>query len=88
MENVIIGFMTDNGYKFITLSLSILPEDGTAESCTEAVLNTFKEGRALLTMWHTKTKTIYPNRSNLLETIPLSSELYISKLYKGSLTTN
>ncbi len=47
IENVIIGFMTDNGYKCITLSSSNLPEDGTAESCTEAVMDTFKEGREL-----------------------------------------
>ena len=88
MENVIIGFVTDNSYKCITLSSSILPEDRTAEPCTEAVLNTFKEGRALLTMWCTKTKTMYPNRSNLLDIIPLLSELDIDKLYKGTLMTN
>ena len=65
MENVIIGFMTNYGYKCITLSSSHLPEDGTAESYTEAIMDTFKEGRYLLSLWHLKTESMYPNTPNL-----------------------
>ncbi len=78
MENVIIGFMTDNGYKCITLSSSILPEDGTAESCTEAVMDTFKEGKELLSLWHSKTESMFPNCPDLLAIILPSSELTLA----------
>lgn len=88
IENVIIGFMTDNGYKCITLSSSILPEDGTAESCIEAVMDTFKEGRELLFLWHSKTESMFPNHPYLLAIIPPSSELSTGKLYVGSLMTD
>ena len=54
MENVIIGFMSDNGFMFVTLSSSILQKTETAESCTEAILDTFKEGRELLMTWQKK----------------------------------
>ena len=87
MENIIIGFMNHNGHKCITLSSSILPENGTAESCTEAVMDTFKEGKELLSSWHSKTENMYPNHPDLLAIIPPSSELNICKLYVGSLMT-
>ena len=66
-ENVIIDFMTNYGYKCITLSSSNLPEDGdgTAESYTEAIIDTFKEGRYLLSLWHLKTESMHPNTPNL-----------------------
>jgi hypothetical protein len=42
MENLTIGFMSDNGFKFITLSLSIFAESKSAEGSVEAILSTLK----------------------------------------------
>jgi hypothetical protein len=45
MESLIIGFMSDNGFKCITLSSSIFVESKSAEGSVKPILNTFKEGR-------------------------------------------
>ena len=63
MENVIIGFMTDNGYKCITLSSSILPEDGTAESCTEAVRGHFQGRQGTIVIMALKNRKHVPKSS-------------------------
>ena len=77
--------MTDNGYKCVTLSSCILPEDGTAEDCPQAILDTLKEGRMLLSIWCNKTQIMFPNQPNLIQQIPQPSELDIGKLYNGSI---
>ena len=50
IENLVIGVMTDGGFKCITVSNSVMPEaeDQSAVSCKYSILHTFKEGRRLL----------------------------------------
>jgi hypothetical protein len=85
-ENLVIGYMIDNGYKCVTLPC-ILPEDGRAEACTQAILDTFKEGR-MLSIWRNETQIMFPNRPDLVQQIPHTSELDIGKLYNGSIVTD
>ena len=51
MEDIIIGFMSNNDFKCVTLSSSILSEIETAELCTKAILYMFNKGRELLLIW-------------------------------------
>ena len=67
-ENLVIGYMIDNGYKCVTLPC-ILPEDGRAEACSQAILDTFKEGRMLLSIWCNKTQIMFFNQPDLVEQI-------------------
>ena len=60
MENSILCIATDAGFKCVTLSSYILPEDGTAESCVTAIAQAFREGRELLDNWRDVTLHMYP----------------------------
>jgi hypothetical protein len=91
IENFICGFLTDNGngYKCVTLSNFIIPETESAGDSTEAIIiNTFCEGRALISDWRDKTERMYPNRPNLLLQLPLLTQLNIGKLHRGSIMTD
>lgn len=81
-----LGFMANNGFLCVTLSSSITPETATAESSTEAVINTFKDGRDLLADWHCITARMYLKRQDM---IPDSSQLSFRTLYdSGSIMTH
>ena len=88
IENVIIGYMTENGFKTVTLSTSILAEDETAQACLEAVMATFKEGRDLLQIWRDATQEMFPTRPDLLELLPEPKQLTTGKLSKSGVMTD
>ncbi len=48
IQNVIIGILTDGGYKTVTLSTSILAENETSEYLVSSILTCFKESGQLL----------------------------------------
>ena len=48
MKNLIIRFVSDNGFKCITLSSSIFAKPKSADVSVIAIMNAFKEGRELL----------------------------------------
>lgn len=62
--------MTNSGFKTVTLNSAIIAEDGTAESITAAIINTFKDGGELLSGWKEVTERMFPNRPDLLNQIP------------------
>ena len=47
IQNVIIRFLSDGGFKTLTLSTSIIAEDETAESLSKTIVQTFKESDVL-----------------------------------------
>jgi hypothetical protein len=49
-EHLVVMIMADSGFKCVILSLCILPEDGTVEACIQVILDTFKEGKMLLSI--------------------------------------
>ena len=51
IQNVIIRFLLDGGFKTITLSTSIIAEDETAESLSKSIMKTFKESGELFDAW-------------------------------------
>ncbi len=58
IQNVIIRFLSDGGFKTITLSTSIIAEDETAESLSKSIMQTFKESGELLDAWQDVTVEI------------------------------
>ena len=46
-------------------------------------MRTFREGQLFLVTWCSVTMLEYPNRPNLLQSLPHPSELYLAKLAKG-----
>lgn len=80
IQNCILGYMSDNGFKTLTLSTSILPENESSAMIAQSILDTFKEGRELLKAWRETTQRMYPH---LMDNIPLPCELDIGKLGKG-----
>ena len=86
---MIIRFLSDGGFKTITLSTSIIAEDETAESLSKSIMQTFKESGALLDAWRDVTVQMYPAQVDLLDMIPKGSDLTLSKLAKqGMITTD
>ena len=89
IQNVIIRFLLDGGFKTITLSTSIIAEDETSESLSKSIMQTFKESGALLDAWRDVTVQMYPAWVDLLDMIPKGSNLTLSKLAKqGMITTD
>ena len=60
----------------------------TAVACSQVILDPFKEGKMLLSIWCEKTQIMFPNRSDLVAQIPQHSEQDIGKLQNGSSMTD
>jgi len=50
-ENVVVGYMADNGYKSVILDATIVPGGKTAEHLNDAIIRTLKEASDLLDDW-------------------------------------
>ena len=85
IQNLIIGFLEDGGFKTVALSTSILAEDDTATSLNESILRTFKEGQQLLDQWRETTKRMFPGRDDILDLIPKSIDLTLAKLGRNGM---
>ena len=49
IENAVVGYLSDRGFRTITLACDIIAERPTAIGVKDAVMSAFKQGRALLT---------------------------------------
>ena len=58
-KNVIVRFVSDGGFKTITLSTSIMAEDETAESLVKSFMQTFKKSGKLLDAWQDVTAEMW-----------------------------
>ena len=83
VQNLIIGYMEENGYKTTVLDSAILADDETSESVTLSIIKTFKEGASLLQIWRNVTERMYPGRDDLMKYLPLAAQLNITKLIGG-----
>ena len=83
MQNSIIRIASDGGFKSVTLSSAILSEDDTGGMITEAILRTFKEGRAIIDVWRAITLREFPGRQDLMDILPMDSQLTLAKLAMG-----
>ena len=48
IENVIIGYQSEFGFRSVVLSGCVIPEDESAEACADTIPTTIQEGRMLL----------------------------------------
>ena len=85
IQNCIIGFLGDGGFKTVTLSNSILGVDDTATCITNSIVHLFKECGEMLDSWREVTKRMYPGRQDLIDQIPSSKDLSLGKMASGGI---
>jgi hypothetical protein len=61
LENIVIRVAREGGFKCVTLTNCILPEDGYSETVVIAITQAFREGRIHLKDWRTVTDRMYPS---------------------------
>ena len=87
IENVIIGYLSNNCFRSVVLDACMIPADESAVCCAATITTTFKQGQALLKKWRETTKRMYPNRPDLLVPeeggLPEPSSLTMGKLGRG-----
>ena len=83
INNIIIRIATEGGFRNITLNSAILSEDETSEVLTATIVRTFREGQQFLVTWREVTMREYPERPDLLQSLPHPSELSLAKLARG-----
>jgi len=74
INNIIIRIATEGGFQNITLHSAILSEDETSKVLTATIVRTFREGQQFLVTWRSVTMREYPNRPDLLQSLPHPSE--------------
>jgi hypothetical protein len=87
MQNFILR-LSESGFRQVTLSGCIIAEDESSETVARTIMKVFKEAGDKLDHWRRVTEELYPHRADLLEAIPKSSELTLTKLGKGFITTD
>ena len=87
--NAIVAILgEDDELMTICLSGSIISEDGTADSQSRAIIQSFAESAQLLEDWRDVIAEMYPGRQDLLDEIPLPEELCVSKLLGGTMSSD
>ena len=76
----------DNQY--CTLDASILAKDESSESIGHALVQVFDQGRDKLDFWRKVTEELYPNRSDILQHIPPSKDLTLTKAHQAFRTSD
>ena len=90
-ENVVIGYMSDSGFKSVILDATVIPDGKTAEQINASIIRTFKEAGDLLDDWRKVTEELHeddPELQELLDDIPNRSGLRLSKFNKANIMTD
>ena len=61
IENAIVGYLSDRGFRTITLACDIIAERPTAIGVKDACLVAFNQGRGLLREWRACTMRMFPD---------------------------
>ena len=89
LVNAIVSIADSDGvFRTICLSSNIMAQDGTAEEQACAIIASFQEFKNLLDDWREVTVEMYPNRLDLLNQIPSSDNMCISKMLGSMITTD
>ena len=88
--NLIVNILEDDDeeLKSICLSCSIIAEDGTAEEQARAIMASFAEFAQLLDDWREATMHLFPGQADLLDAIPLASQMSPAKLLGSFISTD
>ena len=85
--DVVIGLLSDdNEFKTICLDSAIIAEDGTTEKCARAIIGSFDDSAQLLLKWREEIVLMFPDRSDLLSSVPEPSALDVSRMLGGMLS--
>ncbi len=87
-QNIVIGILTASRYRRVALDSCIISEEHNAESITASIIVAFQRSGKLLDQWRAVTEEMYPDRPDLLDVIPTSEDLSLSKLAKGFTMTD
>jgi len=87
-QNIVIGILTAFGYRRVALDSCIISEEHNAESVTSSIIVAFQRSGKLLDEWRAVTEEMYPDRPDLLNKLPSSEDLSLSKLAKGFTMTD
>jgi hypothetical protein len=66
MQNIVIGILTEAGYRRVALDGCVISEEHNAKSVTASILVAFRESGKLLERWRSVTSELYPDRPDLL----------------------
>ena len=55
IDNIVVGFLTNNGYKTVVLDATIIPTNKTAECLNASILWMFREASNFLDDWRETT---------------------------------
>jgi hypothetical protein len=82
--NVVISILNDdNELKTICMSGSIISTDGTGDKQSRAIIGAFNDLGWLLQEWRDMTAAMYPDKIELLATIPRSKDMSPTLLIGG-----
>lgn len=85
--DVVIGLLSDdNEFKTICLDSAIIAEDGTTEKCARAIIGSFDDSAQLLLKWREEIVLMFPDRLDLLSSVPEPSALDVSRMLGGMLS--
>jgi hypothetical protein len=89
LVNVVMGLIGSNGIlRSICLSRLSISEDSIAENQSRAIIYSFTESSQYLSNWIKTTAEMFPDRDDLLDLIPKPSNMCVSKLLKGMISTD
>ena len=77
----------DGELRSICLSGSIIAEDSTAENQSRAIIASFTESAKLVADWIKVMAEMFPNRDDVIYSIPKPSIMCVSKLLNGMVST-
>ena len=90
--NIILGVLTNNKkLRTICLAGDTIPEGGTAECQSTAIVDQFTECGQLIKVWREKTIELYandPNLDDLITSIPRKEDLCVSGNLVATLSAN
>ena len=87
MIDVVIGLLNDdNEFKTICLDSAIIAEDGSTEKCARAIISAFDDSAQLLFKWREEIVHMFPDRLDLLSSVPKPSSLDVSRMLGGMLS--
>ena len=74
IDNVVVGFLTDNGYKTVVLDTTIIPTNKTAAGINASILRTIRETGNLLDDWRETTEEMYKDDPDCARSPPPNLE--------------
>ena len=86
--NMLIGYVTDEGLKTVTLDNMIISPEKKSLSTAQALMQSMENAQKLLKGWREVTKELYPDDEDILALIPLPEAATLTKARDAYITTD